>query len=307
MSQLPRLGAALVLSLTAATAHAVGLTRAWVSGIGDDANPCARTAPCKTFAGAQAKTAPGGEITAIDAGSYGVVTITQALTINGEGSVATISAPGLNAITVNAGPNDRVVLRNLSINGVNTGLSGIRYLSGKELVVTNVSIRGFTQSGIEMAVAGGGNLHVLDTVISNSTGAASIANSVGMDLESGNGLGLVTLDNVRLQGLNNGLVVGANTRVTATDSVFSSNVSNGILASASTAVVNVADSQIAFNALVGVNASVAGATIRLAANHIYNNTQGVTIAAGATVSSDGNNRVAGNGSSTSPNGTITVE
>ena len=44
--------------LASAPAHAQA-TRTWVSGVGDDVNPCSRTAPCKTFAGAISKTAAG--------------------------------------------------------------------------------------------------------------------------------------------------------------------------------------------------------------------------------------------------------
>jgi hypothetical protein len=60
-------------------------TRTWVSGVGDDANPCSRTAPCKTFAGAISKTAPCGEISVLDPGGFGAVTITKSITINGTG------------------------------------------------------------------------------------------------------------------------------------------------------------------------------------------------------------------------------
>jgi hypothetical protein len=54
-------------------------TRTWVSGVGDDANPCSRTAPCKTFAGAISKTAAGGEINVLDPGGFGAVTITKSI------------------------------------------------------------------------------------------------------------------------------------------------------------------------------------------------------------------------------------
>jgi hypothetical protein len=52
--------------------------RTWVSGVGNDANPCSRTAPCKTFAGAISKTATGGEISVLDPGGYGGVRHHQA-------------------------------------------------------------------------------------------------------------------------------------------------------------------------------------------------------------------------------------
>src|SRR6202043_1176531 len=93
-------------------------TRTWVSGVGDDANPCSRTAPCKTFAGAISKTAAGGEIDALDPGGFGALTITKAITIDGGGGqVASVLVSGTPGITISAGSADRVILRNLAING----------------------------------------------------------------------------------------------------------------------------------------------------------------------------------------------
>jgi hypothetical protein len=115
-------------------------TRTWVSGVGDDANPCSRTAPCKTFAGAISKTAPGGEINIIDAGGFGAVTITKSITISAEGFTAGVLVAGSNAIVINAGPNDVVVLRGLDIDGgppTSPGLNGIRFLAGAALHVQN--------------------------------------------------------------------------------------------------------------------------------------------------------------------------
>src|SRR5437764_14094234 len=129
-------------------------TRTWVSGVGDDANPCSRTAPCKTFAGAISKTAPGGEIDALDPGGFGAVTITKAITIDGGGGqVASVLVSGTNGIVVQANAStDVVILRNLRINGIGSGLNGIRFLSGKDLNVENCYIFGFTQNGIDVAL-----------------------------------------------------------------------------------------------------------------------------------------------------------
>src|SRR5882762_1005645 len=92
----------LAICLWSSAAHAQA-TRTWVSGVGDDANPCSRTAPCKTFAGAISKTAAGGEIDALDPGGYGTVTITKGITIDGGGGqVASVLAAGVNGIIVNA-------------------------------------------------------------------------------------------------------------------------------------------------------------------------------------------------------------
>src|SRR5437867_9427866 len=95
-------------------------TRTWVSGVGDDANPCSRTAPCKTFAGAISKTAAKGEINALDPGGFGGVTITKAITIDGGGHIAGVLVSGTNGIVVNAGVNDVITLRGLDINGIGT-------------------------------------------------------------------------------------------------------------------------------------------------------------------------------------------
>src|SRR5262249_53134171 len=111
-------------------------SRTWVSGVGDDVNPCSRTAPCKTWAGAISKTAPGGEIDALDPAGFGAVTITKAITLDGGGGqVASVLVAGTNGIVVQAGASDVVIIRNIRINGIagsgNGGINGIRFLSGK--------------------------------------------------------------------------------------------------------------------------------------------------------------------------------
>ena len=118
-----------ILTMTVSTASAQA-TRTWVSGVGDDANPCSRTAPCKTFAGAISKTAAGGEISVLDPGGFGTVTITKAMTINGGGTLAGILAAGVPGVIVNAGSTDTVVLRGLSIEGTSTASHGVRLLAG---------------------------------------------------------------------------------------------------------------------------------------------------------------------------------
>jgi hypothetical protein len=134
----------LVFLLRAAPVDAQA-TRTWVSDVGDDVNPCSRTAPCKTFAGAISKTAPGGEIDALDPGGFGAVTITKAITIGGGGGqVASILMSGTNGIAVQASVTDVVTLRNLRINGIGTGINGIRFLSGAALHIQNCYIFGFT-------------------------------------------------------------------------------------------------------------------------------------------------------------------
>src|SRR5256714_1869354 len=162
-----------IICLLTIAAHAQA-TRTWVSGVGDDANPCSRTAPCKTFAGAISKTAPGGEIDALDPAGYGAVTITKAITIDGGGGqVASVLVSGTNGIVVQANAQtDVVILRNLRINGIGSGLNGIRFLSGKDLNVENCFIFGFTQNGVDIALnqAFAASAHIINTIIKNNGG-----------------------------------------------------------------------------------------------------------------------------------------
>jgi hypothetical protein len=122
-------------------------TRTWVSGVGDDANPCSRTAPCKTFAGAISKTAAGGEINCLDPGGFGGVTITKSLTIKCHYTEGGVLVSGTNAIVINAGATDKVTLRGLDINGIGTGaptsLVGIKVLSAKSVHIIDSEIYRF--------------------------------------------------------------------------------------------------------------------------------------------------------------------
>ncbi len=159
------LGLVLALSLPIAPAHAQA-TRTWVSGVGDDVNPCSRTAPCKTFAGAISKTAPAGEINVLDPGGFGGVTITKSITISSNGFEAGVLVQGTNGIVVAAGPSDAVVLEGLDIEGLGTGLDGIKVLTGAKVFVKNSKIHHFKNNGINMAsTTSGARLLVTDSFI----------------------------------------------------------------------------------------------------------------------------------------------
>jgi len=106
------LTALFVVGAAITPAHAQA-TRTWVSGVGDDANPCSRTAPCKTWAGAISKTAAGGEMDNMDTGGFGALTITKAITIDGSGGgIGSVLTSGTAGIVISAGTNDVVILRN---------------------------------------------------------------------------------------------------------------------------------------------------------------------------------------------------
>jgi hypothetical protein len=163
--------------ISIATVASAQATRTWVSGVGSDANPCSRTAPCQTFAGALSKTAAGGEIDALDPHGFGTVTINKSITIDGGGGqVASILYSGINGVTVNDAlqPNPQtieVTLRNLRLNGAGTtlGVDGVRFLSGKRLTIENCIIQQGSGDGIEVAntVAGDFALIVRNTNIEN--------------------------------------------------------------------------------------------------------------------------------------------
>jgi len=270
-------------------------SRTWVSGVGDDANPCSRTAPCKTFAGAISKTAAGGEIDALDPAGYGAVTITKAITIDGGGGqVASVLVSGTNGIVVQAGPSDTVILRNPRINGIGTGINGIRFLAGKALSVESCDIFGFTTNGIDIATAGG-KVFVTDTVINNNGG-------VGVSVQS-TALTTVSINNSRFELNNNGITAGSNSKVSVTNSASYGNASVGFLAAAGsgTADLNISNSTSANNN-VGIQAGGAAgtSTIRLNGVSIHGNSIGIANGSAGTTRSFGNNF---NSDSGAPNGT----
>jgi hypothetical protein len=282
--------ALLLASLATPAALEAQATRTWVSGVGDDANPCSRTAPCKTFAGAISKTAAGGEISVLDPGGFGAVTITKSITLNGDGTLAGILAAGTNGVVVNAGVNDVVVLRNLSIQGAGTGLSGIRFLAGKTLRVEKCSIAGFTVHGIEVlhnSTTVPGELIVSDTSFNKIAGTAvrvdNPANAVSPS---------ATLDRLHVSDAGTGFEARRTVVGTITDSVIT-NVTNEAVVAAASAAINVAGCALSKN---GLGVSALGTTIvRVEDCQIFNNGTGVRVAGTASGFSFGNNAILGNG------------
>lgn len=176
----------LALAASANFAHAQA-TRTWVSGVGDDANPCSRTAPCKTFGGTISKTATGGEINIIDAGAYGTVTINKSLSIIGEGPTAGVLGSGTNGITVILSAGSKVYLEGLDIEGAGTGLNGIRMIGAGKLTINDCSIRNFTGAAIDVAGSAGARVFVNNvTAVGNAygvrvLGASGAANTAFID------------------------------------------------------------------------------------------------------------------------------
>ncbi|MGA3171972.1 MAG: right-handed parallel beta-helix repeat-containing protein [Chthoniobacteraceae bacterium] len=147
-------------------------TRTWVSGVGDDANPGSRTAPCKTYAGAISKTAVGGEIDNLDTGGFGAVTITKSITIDGASGIASSLVIGTNGIVVATSGAMEVTLRNLLLTGQGGGLGGLVVNGGGSVIlhVENCKIFGFTSHGIDFEPSGASALYVKDCHIYNNAG-----------------------------------------------------------------------------------------------------------------------------------------
>src|ERR687886_1697806 len=142
--------ALVLVALAIPSSASAQATRTWVSGVGDDANPCSRTAPCKTFAGAISKTAAKGEINCLDPGGFGGVTITKAIAIKCHYTEGGVLVSGTNAIVVNAATTDKVTLKGLDINGIGTGLNGIRVIQAGSVHVVDTEIFGFVRNGIDV-------------------------------------------------------------------------------------------------------------------------------------------------------------
>src|ERR1044072_1727368 len=255
-------------------------TRTWVSGVGDDLNPCSRTAPCKTFAGAFSKTATNGEINCLDNGAFGAVTISKALTIdclsNEAGVLATL---GSNGIIVNAPATDVVTLIGLDIFGANTGLNGIRYIAGAALHVVKSRIHGFgNASGNGILVnpsTGTLELFVSDSFIAHNggstttgginiapTGTAAVRASINRNQIENNTVG------IRVSGT---ATTGA-IRVGAKDNFITGNTNNGVLASASTAVTTTfLKSNMIFANNVGIQSDGSNSFMAISGNTIPGN------------------------------------
>jgi hypothetical protein len=285
----------LVVAAMSAQAQA---TRTWVSGVGDDVNPCSRTAPCKTFAGAISKTAAGGEISVLDPGSFGAVTITKSITINGEGQLSAITASLVTGVTVNAAATDTITLRALSINGVGNGLRGVRILSAKAVHIENCDITGFRGSpgrGVDINLATGASTQVF---ISESTIANNIAAGVAVVPSSGTPTVKVQITDSILTNNASGVFAGEGGIFTLENTTASGNTIAGIDAAGTIAPgqVNVDNSVISHNTRGITTAGTS--TVRLSRSAITNNpTAGFTIT-GGTIGSFGDNYFSGNGANT---------
>lgn len=291
-------------------------SRTWVSGVGDDANPCSRTAPCKTWAGAISKTAPGGEIDALDPGGFGALTITKAITLDGGGGqVASVLVSGTNGIVVAAQPNDVVIIRNIRFDGLlggpsTAGLAGIRFISGKDLNVENCIIFGFGNTGIDIELGASGTAHIINTIIKNigtcSAAGCLTAQGDGIFASTSAGLVKVAIDNSQIMVTsNNGVEAGSNSRITINRSLISAANGSDVLSGGSggTSILSIdysdlVDGNNGITTGNGSSAVVSHSTIANNSGTAYNNAAGSIFAFAYInngVATSGTNRVHDNG------------
>lgn len=281
-------------------------TRTWVSGVGDDVNPCSRTAPCKTFAGAISKTAEGGEIDALDPAGYGTLTVAKAMTVDGgtgSGWASVLNSGGISGFNVNITQgthiNDAVViLRNITIQGASQapslgGLRGINITKCNRVFVYNCHIENQTSTGITQNVTTSTDLYVRDCDFSNvGTGISSTAAGGTLVMEA---------DNINVQGCTSGVVLsGSGVFGNVTNSNLSRNIGGQASQAGSGCTLNLTNTRFHANS-TAVNA-LAGSTVRVNLCELFDNASGFAGNA-SSIQSGGNNKLAGNAASITPTGT----
>ncbi|MEA2205869.1 MAG: hypothetical protein QOE77_2645 [Blastocatellia bacterium] len=278
-------------------------SRTWVSGVGDDLNPCSRTAPCKTFAGAISKTSKDGEISVLDPGGYGSVTITKSIYINGThgAGYGSILNPLTTGVIVNitdaADVRKAVRLRALDINGVSSGSNGVSILAANNVWIEDSVIDGNTGNGtttgigVRINATNSCNLFISDTVIHKNITGVRASTTVGF--------AVANIKNCNIEGNTTGVDASTNGFVTIVGSRIAANSTMGAQTSATSAQLNIRDTTLSNNGTaISANAS---STVRSLSNLLLNNTTGFG-GTTAQIQTDGQNRSAGNGVPGAPGG-----
>jgi hypothetical protein len=295
-----------IFAFAFATMAQAQATRTWVSGVGDDANPCSRTAPCKTFAGAISKTAVDGEIDALDSGGFGAVTITKAITIDGDSNLAGILASGVVgavtvSITATSGSNF-VQVRNLSINGTGVpfGQNGVRIVNGVAGMAVSIencvifNFRAGNGRGISDERTQSGKLYVQDTLIKNNSGSGAVVFP--------GAAAVVKAMFEHCQFENNGsagIALEPNVDATANNCTSVKNAGAGFFAEGNaTANLNLQNCIASHNGQ-GITSN-ANAVVRASNTQVTNNGTGLNPTAGGQILSYGNNNVTANGAGNGP-------
>jgi hypothetical protein len=279
-----------ILSMAIAAFANAQATRTWVSGVGDDVNPCSRTAPCKTFAGAISKTASPGIINCLDPGGFGAVTITKSITLDCTGTLGSVLSSGVQGIVVNALATDKIVLRGIDINGagVTLGTNAVNIIQAQSVSLFDVHIANYSGQGIQTTNSTNQvSVFVYNCQILNVNGTGILAASTG------SGTTLLTVDHSFIGNNSKGVdIESASSSAQVSNTVLSKNSSDGFKIGPGSSGGALESDNIEFNGN-GVNIATAGATARLSRNTIHANfTNGIT-GSGATQCFS-NNTITGN-------------
>ena len=288
------LGAFLFAISIGASAQA---SRTWVSGVGDDANPCSRTAPCKTFAGSISKTAANGEIDCLDNGGFGAVTITKGMTIDCTSNAGGISTSFGNGVNISAGLSDVVTLRNLHIVCSASCGSGVQVNNAKAVHLQNVDINTFT-NGVQVASP---------TTVFMDFSSVRDCTANGFNMAP-SGIAYAEITESRFENNLNGVVANDYAKITVISSQVSGNSNAGFLAqgTAGSATLNLISCGTSFNTVAGVQAINNGslATVRLSGTSFTSNGLAISTTGTVAVLSFQNNPISGTGA---PTGTIPLQ
>jgi Right handed beta helix region len=278
-------------------------TRTWVSGVGDDVNPCSRTAPCKTWAGAISKTASGGIIDALDPGGFGALTITKPITLEGNGTLASTLHSGVPGIVINitSGTNRDVILRNILIDGSGTtlGTNGINFIAGDSLLVEECYIKSDSGVGILFQPNSSAKLNVKNSSI-------SLAN-VGIKTAPVNpGFAFSEITDTTVNRCGTGVEADESSKMAIRSSTISNNSGDGVFATsvAAGAAVTVDFSVTSGNG-TGIHSNGGTTEVRVNNCTITGNTTGVSFTNSGALLTYTSNRLAQNSSAGSFSGTGT--
>ena len=294
--------------LSAVSAQAQPI-RAYVALTGSDANPCTFASPCKSAQHAHDVVAAGGEVRLLDPGSYGLLTITKAISILGDGHGGIAAQNNNSAITISAGANDRINLRGLVLEGFGTGATGISFISGASLNIQDTIIRNFKFNGIAFITASAAELHVSQTLISDLDPANGFA--IEINAQPGSPGLNAFLDHVTLKIGDVGLAVEnqstGNLNVAISDSIISKYV-YGVLVSPPTGPINVVVRNCTVtNNGTGILSQGSPTHVRVTKSTITANGTGLSSASSGSLISYGDNNIDGNTTDGAPTSTTLLK
>lgn len=268
--------------------------RTYVSGKGSNNGQCTQSLPCRTLQAAVDLTSPGGEVYVLDSADYGPLIIAKSISVTSAGTIAGVLVQsGVSAITINAGAGDIVNLRGLDVDGAQSGMFGIRFVSGGSLSIQGSVIRNFIH-GVFFAPNGRSSLFMWNTEVTNNKGVGIVATSTAKGV----------LSRVRTSANAVGIVAwGADANLTVSDTIADKNVYGiAAIASATTTIKNavISDNTIAVAADQSGIVRISGSTLTSNATGLYTTDSG-------QVQSFGNNDFSSNTTDGTANATLTLQ